>query len=417
MGKRKIKQLKTLNINDLYVNREPKDSCVPYINTLEKAEIVRNAFFTVKASVLNFINDCIDLEEKIKNKAINISLEEVENKYLSILNIMSSSICLALTKENNDGLVINVNLIGLDDIDDADPLPSTQIEFRHPRTSYCRIITTLCYVPSITINVNPDNSETSIRFSEPTYVSTHEKAKGEDVNTVYTIANSSSNAFDSLESACRFLDDIINYEQFHAVITDLYHILKYLEKVIESAENAHRTVIQLAQVNGIVDLDCEVESEKECCEEKVHSPKSEKECHIEHVKSGSVKDCIEEYSNKSEKTEESVFIKKKKFNPLDRIDLELSESSEHEEVVASEVCEEDIALEQCHPISVEKSIESHSPTTLSCCCTDCRYDESDSYYSDDGFCHCDDSCRDSLHYIETPDSIKKCLKEHCHCDE
>ncbi len=277
----KIKELKSLDIEDLYEEDQCHDHTKekPYIDTMKKAEHVRNSFFLAKAAFINFIRDCTDICDEIEGGDTTMSLEEVEHKYHSIFNTLLSSLHVAFTVEYGYKKLINVSIIKLKDIDDAVIMRSNKLEFRHPKSKVQKVISTLSYIPGITICINIENHELQIIFSEPEFISTFHPVADEEKIVTYTVCGPTidldeSSVFESFNTCRRFLDDVINYRQFHATVTDLYLIIKYLDKVIASVENSHRTVVQLAKVAGIIpmnsDRNCATVPSSEC-EDSLHT--------------------------------------------------------------------------------------------------------------------------------------------------
>ena len=76
--------LKPLSIESLF----EVDDCTKYADTLEKAKRVRNAFFSAKTAVYNFIQDCDVIADTLQSDLSDnpTEMSNIEDQYFAILN-------------------------------------------------------------------------------------------------------------------------------------------------------------------------------------------------------------------------------------------------------------------------------------------------------------------------------------------
>lgn len=250
--------MKKLHLDDIF--SENCDDCDVYEDAANKAELTRNAFFGAKTALVNFVNDVTSLEEKIQNDISDAELECIEIEYTAIMNTMTAGIYASLKKDHKQRSLVNIDLVtSSNDISDFNVLRSNEIELVQPGCSIRKIINILAYIPGVTIHINEDTNQVDIRFSEPKYMSSFSitNRKNNDVVIELTIVGPTvnfdglgNNAFDTVDTARDFFDDIINYQQGDSDTNDLLEVFCRFNKVILSTENAYRTVSQLAKING-----------------------------------------------------------------------------------------------------------------------------------------------------------------------
>lgn len=203
--------LKPLSIESLF----EVDDCTKYADTLEKAKRVRNAFFSAKTAVYNFIQDCDVIADTLQSDLSDNSTEmnNVEDQYFAILNNLTSAMYTSLktTYTSANGLtkqLINVDLAKIEDssvinsgdsntpvysdsLHAARPQKSNDLTFNHP---FGNGTTVLCHIPGVTIQLNKSNKMLKVKFAQPAYMSGYNRhgsyKKEEDIITTLVLAPS-----------------------------------------------------------------------------------------------------------------------------------------------------------------------------------------------------------------------------------
>ena len=279
--------LKPLTLEGLF----KKNDCQRYEDTLCQAKIIRNAFFGAKAAVFNFVNDVDDIEDNLScdisgNK---LELQNVKDQYIATLNHLSAALYSSLRQTHCEKLLINVDLCKVStDRSKRTPQKSQPLVFVHPKSKKPSV---LAYIPGVTIMLNIDTKELKVKFCEPDHIcgfTKHGKAKkpreickefvlgpailnstdacldmeNEKLCEVFgiediAIIDSIDDHFDNLDSAIDYFDEIVNYQDCcngeGIEDNDILGFMNYVDKVINSMEQAHRFVVQLSKINNSTD--------------------------------------------------------------------------------------------------------------------------------------------------------------------
>ena len=210
--------LKPLSIESLF----EVDDCTKYADTLEKAKRVRNAFFSAKTAVYNFLQDCDVIADTLQSDLSDnpTEMSNIEDQYFAILNNLTSAMYTSLktTYTSSNGLtkqLINVDLAKIEDYpygttqDDqgntlpspaadnfdtiyaARPQKSNDLTFNHP---FGNGVTVLCHIPGVTIQLNKINKLLKIKFAQPEFMSGYNRhgsyKKEKDIITTLVLAPS-----------------------------------------------------------------------------------------------------------------------------------------------------------------------------------------------------------------------------------
>ena len=278
--------LKPLTLEGLF----EKNDCEKYEDTLCRAKIIRNALFGAKAAVYNFVNDIDDIQDNLScdisgNK---LELQNVKNQYCATLNTLSAALYSSLRQSHCDKLLVNVDLCKITCTEDeykSKTQKSQPLTFIHPKSKKPSV---LAYIPGVTIELNIETKQMLVKFSEPEFIcgfTKHGKAKKSKDFThsfiigppIYNttqmimgpenqklcecfgidqdeIGNDVEDRFETLFSATDFLDEIINYQDNISCddmeSNNILGFMNYVDKVINSMEQAHRFVVQLSKINN-----------------------------------------------------------------------------------------------------------------------------------------------------------------------
>ena len=255
--------LKPLNINDIFTKPTQSDS----INqSLGKAITARSIYAGMKLALVNFVRDCENIEKLLQNDISSYDLNNIKLTYISYIQTMTSTI-LASLKQSMDGKQIinceypkyNSNKPRINDLFSA---RSSDITFYHPTNhSYSITQTLICHLPGIIIYQLPEYG-LQIKFSEPEFIGTqmnNDNRKNNDKDVcfdivaplIFTLPHSTivSYAFSSIDNCRNFIGDILNNNNNLALNNDISNVIGYLDKLIITVENAHRTIIQLAKIH------------------------------------------------------------------------------------------------------------------------------------------------------------------------
>ena len=215
--------LKPLSIESLF----EVDDCTKYADTLEKAKRVRNAFFSAKTAVYNFIQDCDVIADTLQSDLSDnaVEMSNIEDQYFAILNNLTSAMYTSLktTYTSCNGLtkqLINVDLAKIEDYDygatvaeDGNPLTtaatssaagnlsdtlyaarpqkSNDLTFTHP---YGKGMTVLAHIPGVTFQLNKVNKLLKVKFAQPKFMSGYNRhgtyKKEVDIITTLVLAPS-----------------------------------------------------------------------------------------------------------------------------------------------------------------------------------------------------------------------------------
>ena len=276
--------LKPLSIDKLFED----DSCNSFESTLEKTKKLRNAFFAAKTAVYNFVNDV----EHISNNLLSdlsdneIELDGIRETYLETINNLNTTLYTSLKVTHNSKNLINIDLSKiLNDEFKLRPQRSNVLTLRNPNNDMNLI--TLSNIPGITIQFNRDNKMTKLAISEPDEilsVSRHSTSRRlPDLTTEYIVSPSifcldnmidfselnlesfqeslsyeldtdpKNDAFQNLDLARDFFDEIINYQDNYIIDNDTCHnqileVMNYFDKVIFKYENIHKYIVQLCKI-------------------------------------------------------------------------------------------------------------------------------------------------------------------------
>lgn len=212
--------LKPLSIESLF----EVDDCTKYADTLEKAKRVRNAFFSAKTAVYNFLQDCDVIADTLQSDLSDnpTEMNNIEDQYFAILNNLTSAMYTSLktTYTSCNGMtkqLINVDLAKIEDypygatndgnnppntlpppaaanfdtIYAARPQKSNDLTFNHP---YGNGVTVLCHIPGVTIQLNKINKLLKVKFAQPKFMSGYNRhgsyKKEKDIITTLVLAPS-----------------------------------------------------------------------------------------------------------------------------------------------------------------------------------------------------------------------------------
>ena len=279
----KYTKLKSLSIDSLM----GCDKKTNYEDALITAKVIRNAFFSAKASIYNFICDIEEISINIKSDISDnkYNLQSVKNQYISLLNILISSIYTSLNQCYKHKKLININMVKISNEVKNYSLRSTNLLFTHPVSCKKNIIS---YIPSVSLQLNVITEELKIKFCEPEYINVYVKhgtpIKNNDLCKMFILGpaiQSSENmdisdnnlellkafgcstldleeidtiddVFDDPKTAQDFFNSIINYQndtKCNKIKNNLLSIMNYLDKVINSMENSHRFIMQTRNIN------------------------------------------------------------------------------------------------------------------------------------------------------------------------
>ena len=288
----KYTTLKSLSIESLADTTDKKK----YEDTLFASKITRNAFFSAKAAVYNFICDVEELSSRIKSDISDnkFNLQSIKDQYISILNILMATLFASLNQCYNNKKLINVNMAKVNKTTKLSPLRSTNLIFVHPVSCKTNV---LSYIPSVSIELNVITEELRIKFCEPEYIDNTIRhanvGKDRDLCKTFVlgppiqcttdcdisdnnfellkafgcstldldIVDSIEDVFDNAGSARKFLDEIINYQDYCKssnvkINNNILSIMNYFDKVINSMENSHRYVVQTSKINEDLSTPC-----------------------------------------------------------------------------------------------------------------------------------------------------------------
>lgn len=304
--------LKPLSIDALF----EVDDCTKYADTLEKAKRVRNAFFAAKTAVFNFINDCDVIADSLQADLSDndVELNNIRDQYYTVLNNLTSALYTSLKQTYNSRQLINVDLAKVDDTDGgisgakeqaARAQKSNDLSFSHP---YGSGVTTLCYIPGVTVQLNKNDRLLKLKLSQPQLHSgynRHGQYKKEiDVVTSLILApaitctdswnnwdeendeyngpngtqdfghcndmgetrpnnddGQPATVFSNVDIAMDFFEEFQNYQDNYILDDDMSYgnqvleVMNYFDRVIRTMEGAHKFVVQLSRINNSVDCD------------------------------------------------------------------------------------------------------------------------------------------------------------------
>jgi hypothetical protein len=290
--------LKPLSIESLF----EVDNCTKYADTLEKAKRVRNAFFAAKTSVFNFINECDIIADTLQSDLSDndIELNNIRDQYYTVLNNLTSALYTSLKQTYNNRQLINVDLAKVDDSDGgssgskeqaARAQKSSDLSFSHP---YGSGLTTLCYIPGVTIQLNKEDRMLKLKLSQPNLHSGYNRhgqyKKDKDIVTTLVLAPSvnctaswvnwqestdeinnfnhcndfgetrpnsgATTVFSNVDIAMDFFEEYQNYQDNYILDDDtsygnqVLEIMNYFDRVIRTMEGAHKFVVQLSKINN-----------------------------------------------------------------------------------------------------------------------------------------------------------------------
>lgn len=289
--------LKPLSIDALF----EVDDCTKYADTLEKAKRVRNAFFAAKTSVFNFINDCDIIADTLQSDLSDndVELNNIRDQYYTVLNNLTSALYTSLKQTYNNRQLINVDLAKVDDTTGSGsfskeqavrPQKSNDLSFSHP---YGSGITTLCYIPGVTIQLNKNDRMLKLKLAQPDLHSGYNRhgqyKKEVDVVTTLVLAPSvdcttswnnwdedqeqndfnhcndlgetrptgtASTVFSNVDIAMDFFEEFQNYQDNYILDGDMSYgnqvleVMNYFDRVIRTMEGAHKFVVQLSKINN-----------------------------------------------------------------------------------------------------------------------------------------------------------------------
>jgi len=287
--------LKPLSIDALF----EVDDCTKYADTLEKAKRVRNAFFAAKTSVFNFINDCDIIADTLQSDLSDndVELNNIRDQYYTVLNNLTSALYTSLKQNYNNRQLINVDLAKVDDTKGsfnkeqaARPQKSNDLSFSHP---YGSGVTTLCYIPGVTIQLNKEDRMLKLKLAQPDLHSGYNRhgqyKKEVDVVTTLVLAPSvecttswnnwdedqeangfthcndlgetrptttAKTVFSNVDIAMDFFEEFQNYQDNYILDGDMSYgnqvleVMNYFDRVIRTMEGAHKFVVQLSKINN-----------------------------------------------------------------------------------------------------------------------------------------------------------------------
>jgi hypothetical protein len=153
-----ISFLKPLNIKCLFGN---DDDDVCYI--LDKTKKVRNSFFSAKTVIDNFVSQCSSIQELLQKDLSEVQLDRVKERYISIINTLTSGLYNSLIVTYNNQLCFNTTYSKV----------SQNINAKAPRTTKLRLQTggdcsqtVLANLPGFLIIYNEVTKEVRIRVQD-----------------------------------------------------------------------------------------------------------------------------------------------------------------------------------------------------------------------------------------------------------
>jgi len=255
--------LKPLNINDIFSKPTSEDTTTQSLN---KAMIARSIYAGTKLALVNFIKDCEKIDKLLQNDVNSYDLNNIKLTYISNIQTMVTTI-IASFKQCVDGKSFmnfeypkfNQNKPIINDLFSA---RSTDITFSHPTNLDTNSQTLICHLPGIILYQIPEYG-IQIKFSEPEYIgiqSNTETRKNNDKDFCFNIvspliftyphSNTVNYVFSSIDNCRNFIGDILNNNNNLSITNNISNLIGYLDKLIITVENAHRTIIQLSKLHN-----------------------------------------------------------------------------------------------------------------------------------------------------------------------
>lgn len=264
--------LKPLNIEILFYTSNDNEIC----DVLDKAKKIRNAFFTVKTSIQNFIDSCSILLEKLDTaEEINSSLMlNIKDMYLKSLNTLILSSYGALKVSYKDKSILNIGYSKL-----------TNKEYKNtPKCSFLELkkypdqenVCILSILQGILIQYNENSKEVIIKIRECNNVNSIENPyqskknmnaeiisytlcpsilyNVNDISNNLILDDGSDDIFDNPDLTHDFLEEIVNFEDLDGINdsfgNQIDKFMDYLDNSILKIENIHKFVVQTCKINN-----------------------------------------------------------------------------------------------------------------------------------------------------------------------
>ena len=267
----KCEFLKPLNFETLFYKSNDNEIC----DVLDKAKNIRNAFFTVKTTIQNFVDSCSILLEQLDTDEVDSSLmDNIKDIYLKSLNTLVLTIFGGLRITYKNKLILNTTYSKI-----------TNKEYRNaPKCSFLELkkypdqdnLYILSILPGILVQYNEVTKEVILKIRECNNVKSIESPyqmkknmtaevisyilcpsilhNSNDISNNLIFDNPEDNLFVNPDLTRDFLEEIVNFEDLDGV-NDSYgneidKITDFLNNNILKIENIHKFVVQTCKINS-----------------------------------------------------------------------------------------------------------------------------------------------------------------------
>lgn len=259
--------LKPIRYEQLFDQKSNR--CTDYNLIVNKLTKARNAYFMIQSAIYNFVKDCTNLKQRVRDDTSGNDLSSLQYDYVSLINDLIRQIALEMRKkikeDNSVLLSFEAPFVqGSKTIENIQNIWPTNIV----HTDDTGVDTLITSLPAVILYLC-DNFQLQIKIIAPKNVgytnlmfdNRHLGNQCSKDNEIFIKNLTPALAFDgtqygfsSSEHANELFEDIINYNCDGNIVThQLKDVVDRLNSICTSLINSHRSIVQKIKTEKLVE--------------------------------------------------------------------------------------------------------------------------------------------------------------------
>ena len=262
-----VEYLKPIRYEQLFDQKSNR--CTDYNLIVDKLTKARNAYFMIQSAIYNFVKDCTNLKQRIRDDTSGNDLSSLQYDYVSLINDLIRQIALEMRKKIKDDNSVLLSFEapytqGNKTIENIQNIWPTNIV----HTDDTGVDTLITSLPAVILYLR-DNFQLQIKIIAPKNVGYtnlmfdnrhlgNQCSKDNEIfikNLTPELAfNGTQYGFTDSEHANGLFEDIINYNCDSNIVThQLKDVVDRLNSICTSLINSHRTIVQKIKTEKLVE--------------------------------------------------------------------------------------------------------------------------------------------------------------------